>query len=86
MVVVLDGEEDEDAGGLDVNGMVTRKAMMVKQPPVVEVSYCSVWIFLKKSNDFSMVLHELLLSINKAYDLPNSRHVPILTHQHFYYI
>lgn len=90
VIVVLDGEEDEDAGGLDVNGMVTRKARMVKQPPVVEVSYCSVWIFLKKSNDFSMVLHELLLSIDKAYDLPISRynlsisrHVPILTHQHF---
>jgi hypothetical protein len=39
VVVVLDGEEDEDTGGLDVNGMVTRKARMVKQPPVVEVSY-----------------------------------------------
>jgi hypothetical protein len=84
VVVVLDGEEDEDTGGLDVNGMVTRKARMVKQPPVVEVSYCSVWIFLKKSNDFSMVLHELLLAINTAYhlsiskyNLPNSRHVPI---------
>ncbi len=61
MVVVLDGEEDEDAGGLDVNGIFTRKARMVKQPPVVEVSYCSVWIFLKKSNDFSMVFTRIII-------------------------
>lgn len=33
----------------------TTKAKIVKKPPVVEVSYCSVCIFLKKSKDLSIL-------------------------------
>ena len=34
---------------------------MVKNPPVVEVSYCYVCIFLKKSRDLSILLNQFTL-------------------------
>jgi hypothetical protein len=37
-----------------VMGGITIREMMVKHPPVAEVSYWSVLIFLKKSTDLSM--------------------------------
>jgi hypothetical protein len=53
LVEVLQGEEDEHACGLCDGGSTIRE-MMVKHPPVAEVSYWSILIFLKKSTDLSM--------------------------------
>lgn len=36
---------------------------MVKNPPVVEVSSWSVLIFLKKSNDFSIIIGDNYISL-----------------------
>lgn len=41
--------------------MFTTNAKIVKKPPVVDVSYCYVWILLKKSNDLSIFLIYILI-------------------------
>lgn len=55
-VKILDGVEDQESGGLGRVCFTTRE-IMVKMPPVAEVSYWSVWIFRKKSKDFSIDKH-----------------------------
>lgn len=39
-------------------------APIVKNPPVAEDSYCYVWIFLKKSKRFKLILVTLNLDMN----------------------
>lgn len=58
-VEILYGVEDKYGGGLRGVSFTT-SAMMVKRPPVAEVSCWSVCILRKKSKDFSMYLHVIL--------------------------
>lgn len=46
--------------------MITIREIIVNAPPVADVSYWSVCIFLKKSQDFSIDQHVKILFINMA--------------------